>query len=96
MLNSGLNIIIDNVCIDNNSYQMWKNKLLPFNTIFIGVYASLSDLEYREIKRKDRMIGSAKAQYYSIHNDKQYDLIIDTSSRSIRYNMKLIMNAIHQ
>lgn len=83
LLNDGHNVIIDDVCLDPNKAQNWKQLLSNFNTFYIGITANLEDLEKREMSRKNRIIGSARAQAAIVHHTGfDYDLMINTSIKS--------------
>lgn len=77
MATLGHNLIIDEVCWATYTVQDWRERLKAFNTICIGFKLPLSVLEERERQRGDRMIGSTRAQYYSVHRDATYDLEYD-------------------
>jgi chloramphenicol 3-O phosphotransferase len=83
MLNQGFYLIIDEICLRENSFQIWQKILAPYSTFYVGVQASLDVLESREKQRGDRILGSARSQNSVIHQDKNYDLVIDTSRLTI-------------
>lgn len=83
LLENGHNLIVDEVCALPGSFLSWRQKLLPFKTLYVGLHASLEKLEQREIKRKDRMLGSARAQSLTVHRDNIYDLSLDTGALSL-------------
>ncbi|NRA74252.1 MAG: AAA family ATPase [Rickettsiales bacterium] len=83
MLKSDHNIIIDDVCLTNDSFKQWKKILAPYKTIYIALKTSTKILEKREKERNNRMLGSARAQNITIHDGKKYDLEINTETTSI-------------
>lgn len=83
MLNDGLNVIIDDVCIDNASFKKWQNILSPYSVLYVAIKAPIETLEIREKERGNRIHGSARAQHRLVHIGNQYDLEIDTSTKSI-------------
>jgi len=83
MLNDGLNVIIDEVCIDSESFNRWQKKLSSYKVLYVGVRAPVETLETREKERDNRIHGSARAQHELVHLGNQYDLEVDTSMKSI-------------
>lgn len=77
-LNCGHSVIIDEVCIVDESFEEWRKILSKWNTVYVGVKASTDTLEKREKERGDRMRGAARTQNLTIHNNKHYDLELDT------------------
>lgn len=83
MANQGHNVIIDEVCLDNNSFLQWRKILSPYNAVFVAVKANIDFLIERERNRGDRMLGSAQAQNAVIHHGKIYDLEINIDQQSM-------------
>lgn len=75
-------IIIDDVAFGKQDVDKWRSALKGYNVLWIGIHTPLSLLEQREKQRGDRMIGSARAQYYQVHKGVVYDLEFDTSKDS--------------
>lgn len=77
---SGVNMIIEEALFDVEDYldylEVFKDQ--PF--FFIGVDASLEVLEKREALRTDRMVGIARGLREAVHEGKNYDLMVDTTS----------------
>lgn len=80
---NGHNIIIDDVAFGNAEIEVWRERLKDFNTFYIGIHCSLPTLEEREKARGDRIIGSARHQYHTVHQEIAYDLFIDTERESL-------------
>lgn len=82
MINRGNLVVADHVLIEKN----WVSELADLfhnqHAYFIGIHCPLEILEQREIDRKDRTLGSAKAQYPIVHQWTHYDLTIDSSLSS--------------
>lgn len=89
---NGHNVIVDEVCFGANGVDSWRDKLAEFCTLFVGVMAPLEILELRERIRGDRIVGSARAQYYTVHDGASYDIKVDTHERSIEECAGIIMN----
>jgi GNAT superfamily N-acetyltransferase len=94
MLNQGFYLIIDEICLRENSFQTWQKILAPYSTFYVGVQASLDVLESREKQRGDRILGSARSQNSLVHQDKKYDLILDTSGLSISECADLVLKSL--
>lgn len=75
-------IIIDDVAFGKQDVDSWRSALKDYNVLWIGIYTPLPILEEREKQRGNRMIGSARAQYYKVHIGVVYDLEFDTSKDS--------------
>ncbi|OGT37081.1 MAG: chloramphenicol phosphotransferase [Gammaproteobacteria bacterium RIFCSPHIGHO2_12_FULL_38_14] len=79
LANQGNNLIIDEVII-GNQMQEYIKLLSPFQVFYVGIFAPLEVLEERERSRQDRLIGLARCQYNLVHQNKSYDLEIDTTT----------------
>lgn len=76
----GYNVIVDEVAFGQEALNAWKTELQNCRIFFVGVTANLEVLEKREKERGDRKIGSARHQFYNVHKNVTYDLLIDTSN----------------
>lgn len=83
-------LIIDDIALGKEEIDEWREALKDYNTLWIGLHTPLPLLEKREIERGNRMLGSARAQYYRIHKDATYDLEWDTS----QYQLEEMVNMI--
>jgi chloramphenicol 3-O phosphotransferase len=79
----GHHLIIDDVALHDGEVDAWRARLKEFPALFVGVKANLADLEKRELARGDRTRGSARAQFAKIRFTEPYDLILNTSERSL-------------
>lgn len=75
-------IIIDDVAFGKQDVDKWGSALKDYNVLWIGIHTPLPVLEEREKQRGNRMIGSARAQYYQVHKGVVYDLEFDTNKDS--------------
>jgi chloramphenicol 3-O phosphotransferase len=82
-------LIIDDVPFEKGQVDQWKALLKDYAVLWVGVNAPLSILEEREKGRGNRMIGSARAQFY-LHKETRYDLEIDTHHGSLEAAVKQI------
>lgn len=94
MVRLGHYIIIDDVAFGKQDVEKWKEALKDYNVLWIGIHSPLPLLEQREKDRGDRMIGSARAQYYQVHKDVKYDLEFDISQDSTEKIIQVIKNKI--
>lgn len=78
---NGHNVIVDEVAFGQEALNAWKNELKNCRIFFVGLTANLEVLENREKERGDRKIGSARHQFYNVHTNVTYDLLIDTSHK---------------
>lgn len=62
-------------------------------TLFVGVHCPLNLVEERERERGDRRIGLARMQFDLVHEDKAYDLEVDTSVMSSHQCAEAILEA---
>lgn len=79
---SGVNIILDEVVLSQDLFMDWKTVLEDLDVLWVGVHCDLEELERREIARRDRVLGQARGQFNLVHQWINYDLDVDTTSRS--------------
>jgi chloramphenicol 3-O phosphotransferase len=89
--NAGNNLIIEHILDKDNWLEELRSHLTGHDVYFVGVHCSLSVLKSREAARADRPVGSAQADFETIHIGKAYDLEIQ-SEDGIDYNTELILN----
>ncbi|HSX38319.1 MAG TPA: hypothetical protein VLE95_05755 [Chlamydiales bacterium] len=90
----GHSLIIDDIPLGKNQVAEWKELLKRFNVLWIGVHAPLPILEQREKERGNRIIGSARGQFYKTHVDVTYDLWLDTHYATLAENIERIKSSI--
>ena len=79
MLDNGFNVIVDEVCVGENSDMAdWKSMLASYRVLYVGINTSVATLEQREKARGDRILGSARAQWQDVHKGAKYDVGINT------------------
>jgi chloramphenicol 3-O phosphotransferase len=79
----GYYLIIDDVSFGKDQVDSWRELLKEFSVLWVGIKSPLPVLEQREKERQNRMVGSARGQFYKVHKDISYDLEIDTHHISI-------------
>ena len=74
----GLNIIVDEVCYGQGQLQFYQYLYRDYRTLFVGVVCPLDILMQREHKA-DIGISTAKNESKIVHQDIDYDFMVDTS-----------------
>jgi len=92
LASQGYNLIIDDVAFGAIEVEQWKQVLNGFSTFYIGVTTPFEILEGRERSRGDLFLGSARHQYFKVHENADYDLEIDTHTHSLQENIEKILN----
>ncbi|MFL9875967.1 chloramphenicol phosphotransferase CPT family protein [Paraburkholderia megapolitana] len=77
----GQAVIVDHV-LSPDAWHYMLEDLVGLPVFIVGVFCSLEILIERELARGDRKIGLAKSQFDSIHANRHYDYVLDTSSSS--------------
>jgi chloramphenicol 3-O phosphotransferase len=76
---AGLSVIVDHVLLETawlgDARACWER----FDWTFVGVRCPLGVVEQRERDRRDRTLGQAAAQFAVVHEDRAYDVEVDTS-----------------
>jgi chloramphenicol 3-O phosphotransferase len=80
MAAQGNNIILDEVMIEAQTVQEYRDLLRAFDLRLVGLFAPLDVLEARERARGDRKLGLARWQYGRVHRGVTYDLELDTTA----------------
>lgn len=88
------NLIIDDVAIGAIEVEEWKQILKNYQVLYVGVTTPLEILEEREKNRGDRFLGSARGQYFKVHENVAYDLEVDTYAHTLEENIKVIQHAL--
>lgn len=91
---SGQYIIIDDVSIGKKEVDAWREALKDFKVLWVGLTAPLSILEERERIRGDRKIGLARWQAEHVHVGVTYDIMIDTSEKTVDENVVMLKHHI--
>ena len=79
----GKNVIVDHVLADLTWLEECVQLFSNTKTYFIRVQCPLEELERRELRRGDRPIGLARAQFDKVHQQCEYDLEVNTYSHTI-------------
>lgn len=88
------NLIIDDVAFDSIEVEEWRQVLKGYHVLFVGVLTPLEILEQRERVRGNRFLGTARGQYFKVHDNVAYDLEIDTHAQTLEENVAKIKAAL--
>jgi chloramphenicol 3-O phosphotransferase len=77
----GLNVIVDEVVIDQTSWDDWTIALEDLDAVWVGVRCSAEVAEDRNRVRGPRFAGLARAQAVTVHRYATYDFEIDTTTQ---------------
>jgi chloramphenicol 3-O phosphotransferase len=84
LVEEGCHVILDTVMLQPETLHQLLVLLGPgVRSCTIGLWASLSALEERELKRGDRTPGSARWQAERVHAGKEYDLQFWTDQQDL-------------
>jgi chloramphenicol 3-O phosphotransferase len=96
LVRMGHHVIVDDVSFGRCEVDQWREALKDYQVLWIGIKAPLNILEEREKERGNRIHGSARAQYYKVHQDTVYNLEFDTSRDSLTMIVQTIKEASQQ
>jgi chloramphenicol 3-O phosphotransferase len=77
----GLNVIVDEVVIDQTSWDDWAVVLGDLDVVWVGVRCSAEVAEDRNKVRGPRFAGLARAQAVTVHRYATYDFEIHTTTQ---------------
>ncbi|CAM2180861.1 chloramphenicol phosphotransferase CPT family protein [Burkholderia cepacia] len=77
----GQAVIVDHV-LSPEAWRYMLEDMIGLPVLIVGVFCELEVLMEREQNRGDRKLGLAESQFHSIHANRHYDFIVDTSSSS--------------
>lgn len=83
-------IIIDDVAFGKKEVDEWRKALKDYKVLWIGMKTPLQVLEKREKERCNRINGSARAQFFQVHQDVEYDLEFDSDKDELAKILRLI------
>ena len=89
-------LIIDDIAFGTIEVDEWKQALKDYNVLYVGVVTPLNVLEEREHSRGDRMKGSARSQYFKVHDNVAYDIEIETHRNSLKDNILKTQKALSE
>jgi chloramphenicol 3-O phosphotransferase len=87
------NLIIDDVAFGAVEVEEWKKAFKNLHVLYVGVVTPLEILEQRERARGNRFLGTARDQYFKVHENVAYDLELDTHAQTLAENVQKIKEA---
>ena len=79
---AGNHVLADHVLVEPVWLRECAGLFADLPAYFVGVRCPLEILEQREMSRRNRTLGQAKAQFNLVHAHGVYDLEVDTSQSS--------------
>ena len=93
LIRSGNLVVIDEMLLDDKVRDHWFELLRPLGAFFVGVYCELDELERREHERGNHP-GLARWSAQHVHIGVQYDMVIETTSKTPMSCAEEIVNEI--
>jgi chloramphenicol 3-O phosphotransferase len=91
----GNDLIIDEVLLNEDTFNAYVEQLKGHTVYFIGIYCDLKVMQEREMARDDRVVGLSNDQINRVHLDQyHYDLKVDTTHKSALLAAKEILAVI--
>lgn len=87
---AGNNVVFEHILEKADWHSDLQRRFKPFQTLWIGVFCPLEELEKREKARGNRKIGEGKNDLKTVHTFCEYDLEID-STRDAKQNAQLVI-----
>lgn len=95
LLQTGNNVVADHVLVEPRWVRECAALFAELPAYLVGLHCPLEVLEARELQRRDRTLGQARAQYELVHAHALYDLEIDTSRSDPESAAQTIIDFIH-
>jgi chloramphenicol 3-O phosphotransferase len=77
---AGNHLIVEHILDTPGWLELLQGLFARHRVLFVGLHVALAELNRREAARGDRPVGSAEADFHSIHKGLCYDLELDTGS----------------
>ena len=88
----GVNLVIDHVLINPTLRQQARDTLV--GAFWVGVMCDVDELIRRETARGDRHVGFASGTSAVVHQEMNYDLVIDTTATSTELLARQVYDAV--
>lgn len=83
LVRAGANVIVDEVFLDGAEDQVrWRHTFEGLVVMWVGVQCDVEVAAAREAARGDRVPHMARFQAALVHENVEYDLVVDTTARS--------------
>lgn len=93
LAHNGFHLIIDDVAMEDGSFDHWKKALDGVDVLWVGFTAPIDIIEKREKERGDRLVGQARAAALIVHREFIYDLFLDTHATPLNEIVQKIKEA---
>lgn len=90
LASAGNNVIFDHIIETEGWLHDLVRHLADFDVFFVGLHCSVEELERREIQRRDRRIGEARADLQIVHRFGIYDLELN-SENPVDENVRILI-----
>ncbi len=90
--NAGNNLILEHILDTEGWIELLQKLFQPQDVFFVGVHCQLPVLIDREIKRADRVPGSAQRDFETVHIGRRYDLELN-SEDDLEGNVNRLLEA---
>ncbi|KRE17997.1 chloramphenicol phosphotransferase [Bosea sp. Root381] len=87
---AGNNLILEHILDTEGWLDILRGLLAAHDVLFVAVHCPLELLVDREMQRGDRPPGSAKRDFETIHQQKVYDIELDTRD-GVDFNVRRIL-----
>ncbi len=92
LLGAGADVVVDEVFLDGAADQRrWRETFAGYRVTWVGVHCDVEVASAREAGRGDRTPGLARAQAAVVHDGVEYDVVVDTTSRSPEESADLVV-----
>ena len=77
---AGNHLIVEHIVETDAWRRRLADVLQAFDVFFVGVHCDLAELERREKARRDRPIGDARRDFFTVHAHAEYDFEVDSAA----------------
>jgi chloramphenicol 3-O phosphotransferase len=96
LVDGGASVIVDHLLQEPAWLAHSVSLFESTRVLFVGVHCALRDLRERERERGDRVPGQGESLLEAVHEDKVYDIEVDTSELEVEESVKRIVEALDE
>lgn len=97
MAGAGLHVIVDEILLAGGAGQRELAVLLQgLEVVWVGVKCEPAVAAAREVSRSDRLGGMAVSQAAVVHEGVRYDVVVDTTARSVEECAREVLVRVEQ